>query len=168
VKTGKLFWWVAGGAALLLIFTAMDPFKILSTFLPSVEGFSSRPYWDHKQWSWGYGTKVPGSSSSSNVPPGNVTITREQAFRDTMSHVQTDYNYLRPLVSAPLKPQQWAALLSFSYNEGPANADNLMVHLNAQDWPALETQWKKYIYASGVVNAALVDRRDKEWKLFTS
>lgn len=140
---------------------------ILKKYFPSWEGFSSTPYWDFKQWSWGYGTKVPGSvADRTKVPTG--TITREKAMSDAMKHIQADYNYLKPLVKVNLNTNQWAAFLSFSYNLGSANADNLIPNINAQNWSALEIQWKKYIYAGGEINSHLVNRRNDEWRLFTS
>lgn len=139
----------------------------LKTFLPSVEGFSSTPYWDHKQWSWGYGTRVPGSTADPNKkPPG--TITRAQAFNDMIAHVQKDYYYLLPLVKRPLNANQWAAFLSFSYNLGTGNADNLITNINSGDDAALFAQWMKYVYASGERNAALIVRREKEIALWQS
>ncbi len=139
----------------------------LKSFLPPLEGFSAVPYWDHKQWSWGYGTRVPGSTDNKDIrPSGNIT--RERALNDAMAHVEADYLKLEALVTIPLTANQWSALLSFSYNVGIGNADNLVPNINARAWTALEAQWKKYIYASGVVNQTLVARRNKEWSLWTS
>lgn len=138
---------------------------ILKTFLPAWEGFSSHPYWDFKQWSWGYGTKVPGSVADKNINPGG-TITREKAFSDAMNHIQIDYFYLKSLVKVPLSSNQWAALLSFAYNLGPGNADNLVPNINAKNYSALETQWKSYVNAGGVPLQSLINRRAAEWDLF--
>ena len=141
--------------------------QFLVPFLQDWEVFSPTPYWDNKQWSWGYGTRVPGSvDSPASRPTG--TITRAQAVQDAITHTQTDYIYLKRLITVPLRPQQWAALLSFSYNEGPGNADNLVANINAQDMAALETQWKKYVYAGGEYDPDLADRRNAEWVLYTS
>lgn len=132
-----------------------------------MESFSPTPYWDFKQWSWGYGTKVPGSAPDrAQRPPG--TIGRDQAFVEMLNHVRHDYSYLSPLVNTPLKPQQWAALLSFAYNLGDGNADNLVPLINAGDTAALGAKWKQYVYAGGVRNENLVVRRAKEWNLYNS
>lgn len=138
---------------------------ILKTFLPVWEGFSSKPYWDYKQWSWGYGTKVPGSVADKNINPGG-TITREQAFIDALQHIQGDYLYLKPMVKVPLSANQWAAFLSFSYNLGRGNADNLIPNINSKNFPALELQWKSYVNAGGVPLPSLINRRAAEWDLF--
>lgn len=141
--------------------------NVLSDFIPEVEGFSATPYWDVKQWTWGYGTKVPGSGTNSSINPGG-TVTREQAFIYMMDHIQKDYNYLFPLITRSLNANQWAAYLSFSYNLGPGNADNLAANINSNNDAALFIQWAKYIYAGGVVVPALVERRAKEIELWQS
>jgi len=152
-------------AAAVIILTMATYKAVLKTFLPEVEGFSPTPYWDNKQWSWGYGTKVPGSSTDPTVNPGG-TITKEAAFIAAMNHVRNDYLYLKSLISVPLSANRWAALLSFSYNLGQYNADNLVMNINSQNTQALQSQWMSYVYAGGVVLPALIDRRAKEWSLW--
>lgn len=128
------------------------------------EGWIPISRWDNKQYSWGYGTAAPG--------PG-LSITEAQARAELRDHVQADYNYLSRLITVSLNANQWAALLSFSYNEGQGNADNLVANINAEDWDALGVQWKKYVYyhdAAGVAHVSqdLVDRRAAEWEYFNS
>lgn len=134
-------------------------FAITDSLIPEFESFSAHPYWDVSRYSWGYGTAAPG-------PTG--TITREQALADLRKHVEADLLYLTPMITRPLKPNQWAALLDFSYNLGPGNADNLVQNINSGDDIALGIQWNKYIYADGVVNSNLVARRAREWQFWTS
>lgn len=129
----------------------------LASFIPSVEGFRSTPYWDAKRYSWGYGTAAPGSTG---------TITREQAFTDMVSYLLNDYATLSNKITRPLRVSQWAALLSFSYNEGIGGAYNLLPNINSGDDTALASQWRRYIYANGVVNNDLVERREKELNLW--
>ena len=136
-----------------------DIFMTAGNLIAGFEGFSPRPYWDNKQWSWGYGTKAPG-------PDG--IIDEATAMQQLNQHVKQDYNYLLPLLTRPLSDNQWAALLSFAYNEGPGNADNLVPNINSYNDAALQTQWLKYIYAGGVVNDALVERREKEWQIWSA
>jgi GH24 family phage-related lysozyme (muramidase) len=155
----------AGVIGLLLLFSGKKFIDILKSFLPKVEGFSSTPYWDIKQWSWGYGTRVPGSIDNKNVRPSG-TITKDKAMNDAINHVMSDYEYLRPLIKVDLDANQWAAFLSFSYNLGRYNADNLIANINAQDWYELQDQWNEYIYAGGQISSYLVQRREKEWSLF--
>lgn len=131
----------------------------LAAFIPTVEGFAPVSKWDYKQYSWGYGTAAPG--------PG-LSITRDQAFAEMLTHLLTDYETLKPQVTRSLGVNQWAALLSFSYNEGVGRADNLLANINSHNDSALTDQWRKYIYAGGEVNDDLVDRREKELSLWFS
>ncbi len=142
--------------------TGASPGSIVSAAQALIQGFERfdpHPYWDVKRYSWGYGTPAPG-------PDG--TITREQAAADMLPYIQPNYEYLLPMIARPLNINQWAALLSFAYNVGPGNADNLVTNINSGDDGALETQWKKYILAGGVVSSDLIDRRDKEWQVWIS
>jgi len=139
--------------------------KILQSFLPKWEGFSATPYWDYKQWSWGYGTKVPGSVPDRSIkPPGSIN--RAKAFSDALFHVEKDYKYLSALIKVPLNANQWAALLSFSYNLGTGNADNLVKNINERNTAALENQWKQYVNAGGQPLEHLIKRRAAEWAMW--
>jgi len=140
---------------------------ILAAFFPKWEGFSATPYWDFKQWSWGYGTRVPGSIDDPNVRPSG-TISRAQAMIDAIRHAESDRAYLSSLLTRDLNSNQWAALLSFSYNLGRGNADNLIPNLNAGKFAALGEQWNLYVNAGGVPQDYLIDRRAAEWQLFNS
>ena len=152
---------IAGAAALVAWHMTFKTRLInkLAAFIPAVEGFIPVSKWDYKQYSWGYGTRAPG--------PG-LPITREKAFAEMLSHLMGDYDILRPQVTRVLNTNQWAAYLSFSYNEGVGSADNLLGNINSHNDTALATQWRKYIYAGGVVNQDLVERREKELALWFS
>lgn len=131
----------------------------LASFIPSVEGFRSTPYWDVSRYSWGYGTKAPGASG---------TITREQAFADMLTYLLSDYELLKGKIHRHLSVNQWAALLSFAYNLGNDDAVDMVPYINAGDDTALSEQWMKYVHAGGVVNSELVQRRKKELSLWNS
>ena len=129
----------------------------LASFIPSVEGFRSTPYWDVTRYSWGYGTQAPGPTGS---------ITREQAFSDMLQHLRDDYEYLAPLITTRLSANQWVALLSFSYNEGIGAALKLVPDINSGS-AGLHDHWMQYVYAGGAVNSNLVERRAKEFSLYS-
>lgn len=131
----------------------------LASFVPSVEGFRSHPYWDVSRYSWGYGTKAPGSSG---------TITRDQAFADMVSYLLSDYEILRKKITRSLTVKQWAAYLTFSYNLGTDDALDMVPYINAHNDSALQDQWMKYIHSGGQVNQDLIDRRRKELVLWFS
>lgn len=136
----------------------MQTYKaILKTFLQKWEGFSATPYWDVSRYSWGYGTAAPGATG---------TITRADAMKELLTHVDNDRAYLAPLLTRTLTPNQWAALLSFAYNLGPGNADNLLDNINSHDDGALYTQWMLYNKADGMYNDDLAARRAAELRLW--
>jgi len=157
--------WLIVAAVVIMATVAASYKSILSKFLPTWEGFLPNPKWDYTQWSWGYGTKVPGSVSDPNINPGG-TVTRAQAMLFLLAHIEKDYTDLKKLISVPLGANQWAALLSFSYNLGVGNADNLVANINSNNYAALEYQWKQYINAGGVPLQQLIDRRAAEWALW--
>lgn len=157
-----IFYWGVGAAVVWLFVRAGKKndksfLDYAAIIIPQFEGFRAHPYWDVSRYSWGYGTAAPGSTG---------TISEQQARADMLQRVQEDYNYLSNLISVDLTPLQWAALLSFSYNLGRGNADNLVYNINRGDWDALREQWLKYVYADGVVNSVLEDRRQKELEYF--
>jgi len=153
---------IGGTALLLIVISAGFRTRLLNKlafFIPSVESFDPHPYWDVSRWSWGYGTAAPGQTGS---------ITREQAFSDMVAHLMGDYATLVNKITRTLNVNQWVALLSFSYNLGIGNALNLVPVINSGDDNALRIKWAKYVYAGGVVNQNLVERRDKEIDLWDS
>jgi lysozyme len=87
---------------------------------------------------------------------------------DAISHAESDRLYLRTLIRRDLNPEQWAALLSFSYNLGRGNADNLVNNINSGNNAALGDQWNQYVNAGGVPQDYLIARRAAEWQLFNS
>lgn len=151
-----------GIAALLLIPAGVSAQSVAvsaENLIASFEGFSPTPYWDVSRWSWGYGTAAPGSSG---------TISEADARTALGYHVQSDYNYLSTLITRPITTNQWAALLSFSYNLGTGNADNLVENINSGDDAALQAQWMLYVNADGSRNSTLVERRAREWAVWSS
>jgi lysozyme len=163
-NNNKILWIAAGIAGLLLIpgiasASSSSYQSILTPFIIGWEDFRAHPYWDVSRYSWGYGTKAPG-------PTG--TITEQQAMQELLTHVQNDYDYLKRLITVDLNASQWAALLSFSYNLGPGNADNLVDNINNKNWQALQNRWVQYINVNGVPNSDLLRRRNEELDLFFS
>ena len=72
------------------------------------EGFTARPKWDAKQYSWGYGTRAPGPTGS---------ITPEQADADFGREIGEAHGIVHSF--APNAPEHVkAALTSLTYNSG--------------------------------------------------
>lgn len=140
---------------------------VLQTFIPDVEGFRSTPYWDNKQWTWGVGTRVPGSINDQSQRPMK-TINKPQAMDEAQAHLVTDFTILSKHIGMPLKVGQWAALLSFSYEEGLTAATRLIPDIMSGDISKIEAHWLQYIYAAGKPNEDIKARRKKEmlmWKM---
>lgn len=161
----KKLLYTAGGVLALLLWanrrSVATWYHLVKEYFVDWETYSAKPYWDVERWSWGYGTRVPGSIDNKTIVPGG-TISQVQAFKDAYQHVQNDFDYLQELISVPLTGGQWAALLSFSYNLGPGSADNLVANINSRNWPALRSQWLLYNKAGGKYNQHLADRREYE------
>jgi len=168
-KERNIFLLITAGLILLPMAagTGVNYIAILEKFLIEHEGFLPKPVWDVKQWSWGYGSRVPGSVNDPNLYPGG-TITKQQAAKEAAKFYVSHYKYLSPLIKRNLNANQWAALLSFSYNTGTGNADNLVPNINSGNNTALKSQWMKYVYAGGEKLPGLVARRKRELDLFFS
>jgi lysozyme len=158
----KMFWLIGGAVLVLLLLPTglfASPLSSAADFIISFEGFSASPYPDVSRWSWGYGTQAPGSSGA---------ITEQQAKIALQQYVQADYNYLLPLLTVNLNNNQWTALLDFSYNLGRGSAEEIIDTINSGDISGLESEWKSYNHAGGVVSSNLTSRRAAEWQLFNS
>lgn len=137
--------------------------SILSTFIPEVEGFLPTAKWDNKQWSIGYGTAAGFDKTKRPLK----TITRDEALQAAITHFTKDYYLLAPKIHVNLNSNQWCAILSFSYNEGIGNAENLIDDINKESIN-LESHFKRYVYANGEKLDDLIIRRNKEWNLWSS
>jgi lysozyme len=135
-----------------------DMLTLAINTIKGFEGFIPVSRWDYKQYSYGYGNAASG--------PG-ISISQSDADNLLRQRVTDDYNTLKPLLTIPLNDNQWAALLSFSFNEGSGAAKLLIPDINNQS-DNLENHFKEYNIAGGVVNSDLVDRRDQEWQLWDS
>jgi len=163
INRENIFYWLTGAGVVWLFARSRKPstvesvFNITGNLLAQLENFSAHPYWDISRYSWGYGTAAPGATG---------TISEPQARADMLEHVRKDYQYLKPMITIDLDPFQWAALLSFSYNLGPGNADNLIQNINSENWEAFRDQFKLYINADGIPRDYLRDRREIELNYF--
>lgn len=159
----KTVWFIVAGLLLLPMLTAGGSYITdLKIFLPTVEGFSAVPIWDVKQWSWGYGTAA--GFDPNKKPSG--TITREQAWQDSLKVINNNYEYLADRLQVNLKGHEIAALLSLAYNLGPGRLPVFLAYVNSNDTAGLFAKMRQYVYADGVRNQGLVNRREKEIQLF--
>jgi len=144
---------------------------ILKMAIPAHEGFSSVPYWDFKQWSWGYGSRVPGSDPINIGKAAALKkygkVTEAEALAQMMQYIDTFWAQIRPKIKILLNEQQKAALIQFTYALGPGNAFNLIKYININD-PNLKSHWLSYNKVAGKVNKYTQLLRQKEWDMWNS
>lgn len=130
-------------------------------YVRKTEGFSATPYWDHKQWSIGYGSK-----SYKGEPP----ISREEGERRLFSEMSYARNEVRKNFPN-LKPHQVDALSSFSYNVGTAwmtNGSGMGNLVRQGDFEGARKKMLEYNKASGRFNSGLYKRRAEEGNMLVS
>ena len=109
-------------------------------------------YWDHAQWSIGYGTKSKQGE----------TITKAEAkvrFRDALDYYG---DALDKKLTRQLSHDQHTALLSATYNLGINGCDSVIALANEGDFMAAAKLLKTYNHASGEVHDGLTARRREE------
>jgi len=127
-------------------------------FIKSNEGFSSRPKWDYKQNSIGYGVKAL---------PGETAIDPEEAESRARSHADKVASFINSKAKVPLAQHQYDALVSFGYNlgTGEGGLSDIMPLINKGDFQGAAEKMQHYNHAGGKVNDGLTERRAKEANL---
>lgn len=132
------------------------------------EWFTSRAFWDYKQWTRWYGTKAPWAWA---------TISKEKASQELEQKINTRYNLKAELskrslwnLYEKLWDNQIAALTSFIFNLWPGKLSNLKPALQKyeQTWDtkAVTEKMLQFNKAWWKTLAWLVRRRKTEAKLF--
>ena len=126
------------------------------------EGFSAEPYWDHSQWSIGYGSYA-GSRDRNSRP--NIRVTQAQGrdmlqqqmprYEATVDKYDSTYNWT---------PAERQALTSFAYNVG--SIDQLTDN-GRRSRAEIAAAMPLYNKASQQVVPGLVRRRAAETAIFT-
>jgi len=125
------------------------------TLLKQFEGFRGDPYKDAGGvLTVGYGTTFPLDEVEASMLLGSRVGIMEAAVRE--------------LVTVPLSENQWAALTSLVYNIGQTafRDSTLLERINAQDWTAVPTEWRRWVKAGKKTLPGLVARREDELKLW--
>lgn len=126
------------------------------------EGYSATPYWDHGQWSVGYGSYA--GSRDRNNPP-NVTVSRSEArtmlqqqlgkYEASVDKYDSTYNWT---------PAERQAMTSFAYNIG--SLDQVTAN-GTRSKEEVAQAMLLYNKSSGKTVPGLVDRRNAEYAIFT-
>ena len=140
--------------------TTLSPAGIAA--LQAREGFSATPYSDHKGNSIGFGHLIkPGESLT--------YVSVSQATDLMMADVQWAQDAVRSAITVPINQAQFDALVSFCYNVGAgAFKGSTLVRKINQDDTTAPLEFARWVYASGAVNSALINRRDSERQQFES
>jgi lysozyme len=119
-------------------------------------------------WTIGYGlTRYPNGQP---VRQGDeiTPLQAEQYFMETLT---TFSQGVEDLINVELTTNQFAALVSLAYNIGLTAFRNStildMVNQNPND-PDIRAQFMRWVYAGGVVNQGLINRRTQEANLYFS
>jgi lysozyme len=127
-------------------------------FIKEKEGFTSRPKWDYKQNSIGYGTKAL---------PGETTIDPDTAEARARAHADKVAAYINKNVKVPLAQNQYDALVSFGYRLGEGTLDNIISNVNKGDFKGAAERILKYRQAGGKDNDGVIARSEAEAQLFS-
>lgn len=129
--------------------------------LKRLEGFAATPYWDHKGYSIGYGHLMRDGESMTRV-------NEAQADALLSADLGPVENAVANAVTVELNQSQFDALVLWAYNVGVGamRKSTLLKKLNAGDYDGAASEFSRWIFAGGVVNAGLVARRTEEQRLF--
>ena len=129
--------------------------------IESFEGLRLTAYED------GTGVLTIGFGHTGGVTPGE-TITQEQAEEFLKSDVAGAETSVENLVEVDLTPNQFAALVSFTFNlgGGALAGSTLLALVNSKEFDAAAQQFGRWVYADGQELEGLVRRRAAEAKLF--
>ena len=110
-----------------LIPMAAVPAKAASAFVASQEmievlktweGFSRKPYWDYKQWTVGYGTRVPDGKLQEYQTNGIPEEEAEALLQEFLVTMGAELNTFFDKFGLKMDQGKFDALLSFSFNCG--------------------------------------------------
>jgi lysozyme len=122
------------------------------------EGCILHAYFDVNGYSIGYGHHKGVSQ--------NDVITQDQADAFLKEDLVWAVNAVRTKVTVLLNQGQFDALVDLTYNLGAAGYKGLLATLNSGDYAGAQSSFSKYVYAGGVVNQSLVNRRAAEAAIF--
>lgn len=132
----------------------------LAEFVKILESFSPRAFWDHKQYTYGYGNKAPTATA---------TITKADAAELLTVRLAKDSASITKALKVPVSNNVIFALTSFGFNAGLGTALAMVADLNnGKTLQQIADRMKLYKYASGVLNQGLINRRIIETKKLLS
>ena len=133
-------------------------------FIKTVEGFSSKPYFDYAQYTVGYGTRCPDEKYSEYMANGIPRNEAEALLQEEISEIESDlHQKFIEKYNLTLTQHQFDALVSFSYNIGTGwvTYDSSLRNaiLNNADSDELVYAFGLYCTAGGKYLPGLITRR---------
>lgn len=151
--------------------SAMTASESCIGFIMDTEGFSSKPYYDYKQYTIGYGTKCPSGKYTQYLETGITRPEAEALLRKTVSEIEaTIYQKLIKKYGLSFSQHQFDALVSFSFNVGTSwliydsSLRNAILHSGSND--DLVYAFSLYCTAGGNYSSGLLNRRLCEANMF--
>ncbi|MBO5954247.1 MAG: InlB B-repeat-containing protein, partial [Oscillospiraceae bacterium] len=148
-------------------FVASDAFVEV---LKKWEGFSAKPYWDYRQWTVGYGTRVPDGKLEEYQQIGISNEEATQLLHSMLNDMGKDLNNFIDKFGLTMNQGQFDALLSLTFNCGPnwmwepsTFRTSVIEGWKGNDFIFAIGQWST---AGGVTVPALVRRRLAEAHMY--
>lgn len=137
-----------------------------AAFIAGFEGFRADFYRDAAGVKTiGYGHACQPDSECDNI---NAPITEAEGQALLKSDAATFVNCINNDVNVALNQNQFDALVSFTYNLGCGNLEDIAAYLNRNDFSGATDAMKQYTHAGGQELPGLVRRRQEEVDLFNS
>jgi lysozyme len=129
--------------------------------IKSFEGFRAKPYFCQA------GVLTIGYGHTKGVKRGSW-VTKDVAERLLKEDLQVAEKAVKKYIKVPLNDNQFAALVSFTFNLGGGNlkSSTLRKRLNRGEYLAVPGEMSRWNKAGGKKSAGLVRRRKAEGKLF--
>ena len=138
-----------------------EPSEELISNIKKLEGFSAKAFWDHKQYSIGYGTKANGKDEVIDEKEADKRLRATvKETRDKVVAYGKKHNY-------GFNSSQIDSLTSFAYNLGPGILDKV-TDGGKRTISEIAEAIPKYNKASGEVNKGLEKRRNIELAMFNA
>ena len=168
ILTGSL----VGLAPRTLAADDMTTSQQLIDVLKRMEGFAPRAYWDHSQWTVGYGTRCPNDMLDDYDASTGRDITEEEAeelLQKMLKDFEDEVNNFIDRYDLSLTQYEFDALVSFTYNCGGAWTYNSKSSLSMAIRAGLTGTNLIYalcLYSMADTSYSLVHRRLSEAYLF--
>ena len=134
------------------------------------EGFRAKPYWDYRQWTVGYGTRVPDGKLEEYQANG---ISKEDAEQQLIEHLNKDGAYVNKFIDKyglTFTQGMFDAVLSLCYNCGSSwlNETSTLHTAIVEGWTGddLLFAFGQWSTAGGETQPALIRRRLAEANMY--